>query len=311
MLFVFGVSYVCIFPQGAYVHEYWAYYTYPAVALLAAAPFVVLMRMSVAWKPLHRHISRGAYAALVCALCVIATVKTLRLEAERGTNAFASAYNIAAITHSISPDTVIVAEEILDHPTNTRIPFYLSNYVEFAAICPANAQVAHQRGDPAAFLMDSKVPLGTPKYNFYEKIRVHCGFFMETVVRGSPVRKFDATTGEWRDLWQEMERDVAAPKVAAPKDVEAEYRDGVIVVRWTHPAPEKIQAYKIYARSDAQIFYVSGPYFFYGLNGAVASVDMNKAVINVKLKQPVWIIVTAVDDKNNESGFDKPVRVAP
>ena len=296
VLFVFGVSYILLFPQGAYVHDYWGYYAYPAVAIFATIPFQIMRRTAASWRSAPQYASYAAYLALIGVLCALATAGTLKLEALRGTNRYASNYNLAAITHSVSEDAFIVAEERLDHPMNMRIPFYLNNYVEFAAICPANVQVANDLKRQVIFLMDSYIPPGSPKANLHLAILEHCGIFMDTVVRGAAVQK----------LWPKI-----MGKTAPPTDVEAEYQNGRIEIRWEYPATAKVRSYNIYARSDAQIFYVGAQDFFYGLNGTIAYQGENEATVRVKLEQPIWIIVTAVDDKNNESGFDKPVRVEP
>jgi hypothetical protein len=227
---------------------------------------------------------------------VFATVKTLQLEDSRNTYRYANAYNILAIKNSISYDAIIVAEERLDHTMNTRIPFYLNNYLEFAAICPANAQVANGLNRQVAFLMDSYIPDGSPKANLHLKILEHCGIFMDTVVRGAPVEK----------LWPQI-KDITAP----PAAVHAEYKNDCIEVRWTHSAPEKIKYYNIYWRTNAQIFYLAANDFYAALDAKSVSITGNEAKIRVKLREPIWIIVTAVDTNNNESGFDRAVQVGP
>jgi hypothetical protein len=266
------------------------------VAIFATIPFQIMRRTAASWRSAPQYASYAAYLALIGVLCALATAGTLKLEALRGTNRYASNYNLAAITHSVSEDAFIVAEERLDHPINMRIPFYLNNYVEFAAICPANVQVANDLKRQVIFLMDSYIPPGSPKANLHLAILEHCGIFMDTVVRGAAVQK----------LWPRI-KDITAP----PAAVHAEYKNDCIEIRWTHPAPNTIKYYKIYWRANAQIFYLAADDFYAALDAKSVSITGNEAKICVKLREPIWIIVTAVDTNNNESGFDRAVQVGP
>jgi len=282
-LLALGLLHIFIFRQGAYVHEFWGYYLYPAIVLLVALCVVrsveVLFTNSVAL--------RAAFCFVITlAACTASTLGDLNLQRTRSSADYASLGRI--LSDLVPQQTPILAEEKLPDYWNYRFSFYMSDYVEYARPCAPNFKVARNLPFGAVFLVNlNEEPM--PKFK------------RELIDKYEP---FIAVGPAWGGFINWESPKLSEAGVAPPHDVQAVYGGRRLTVRWKHDEPQKVKRFNIYAKSDQQTFYtdVTDNFSFSGAN---------EATVWYELRAPVTIIVTALDGEGRETGFSEEARVSP
>jgi 4-amino-4-deoxy-L-arabinose transferase-like glycosyltransferase len=275
----FGLLHVVIFRQGAFVHEYWGYYLYPALAMLAA---VFCTGVSERLLP-HSSALRNIFClAVVLPSLLVATLSCVNLEHTRNSADFATRGRM--IGEEYRREYVILADKRLGW--NYQFAFHLDNYVEFARPFTANLQVAADLPDGGIFFLSRRSLGDMPSEEFRRRLAQRGGYLFASAL------VIDVTG---------MSPELGEVKIPRPYDIEAEYDGENVTIRWKHDQPEKVKHYIVYARTDTQTFFSER--FPIG--------NETETSAPYRLYQPKTITVTAVDEKGNETGFTNTVRITP
>jgi len=286
LLLAFGLMHVLIFRQGAYDHDFWGYYLYPAIALLAAICVVrsgeVLFANAFTLRAIF-------YFAITLAACAASTASDLNLQRTRGSADYAAFGK--TLNDLVPRQTLFLAEEKLPDYWNYRFAFYLADYTEYARPCAPNLQVAALHHGGAVFLINVENPGDRVMSNFKATLLEHAA----RSIRVGPVCALDVT-----GLWSAL----GTASVPPPRDIKTDYTNGLLKIYWKHDQPEKVTRFKIYRKSDRQTFYTD-------ITDIFAFTATNEASSSYDLRAPMTLIVTAVDAEDRETGFAEEIRVTP
>ena len=276
---IFGLLHVVIFRQGAFVHEYWGYYLYPAVAMLAA---VFCAGMGKRLLP-HSSVLRNTFTlAIVLPALVAAAPACVDLEQARNSADFATRGRL--IGEERWRGHVILADKRLGW--NYQFAFHLDNHVEFARPCAPNLQIAAEQPDGCVFFLSKESLKGMPVHEFRRSLVQKGGWLFASALAVD-------VTG--------LSPELGEVEIPRPYDVTAEYDGENITIRWKHDQPEKVKHYNIYSRTDAQTFF----------SDRTSVGSETEAGMTHILRKPLTIAVVAVDEKGRETGFTNTVRVTP
>jgi len=296
MLLAFGLLHIVIFRQGAYVHEFWGYYLYPAVVVLAA---MCIVKMGEIFSSKSATRQNAFCLVLALATCAPAAVSDFNLQRTRGGAVYAS---MASDINALAPEgALIMAEEELPHYWNYRFAVHTKMRIEYALACAPNLQVAAEFRTGAAILLNMNAD--AKDLEFKQRLLDYLadrgvGPFM---VIEQPARIVGIkVTG--------VPPELDGVGVGRPHDVLAAYDGGLLTIRWKHDEPDKVSRFNIYCKSDREMFFTDAQGYF---SSAVTFTGETEAVIARNLRMPVTIIVTAVDSDGRETGFGPAVRIAP
>jgi len=289
-LLAIGLMHIVIFQQGAYVHPFWGYYLYPAIALLVA---LCIVRFGEALLTRVSAVRAIFYLAITLAACAASTLQDVNLQRTQSSADYARLGG--TLKDYVSPRTLILAEEKLPDFWNYRFAFYIANQMEYAKPCAPNLQVSDSHKEGVVFLMNMENPGDPVMSNFKTAVQEYAVKHDSNRMRVAAAFAVDVA-GMWPALGE--------AGVAPPHDIKVDYSGWRINVSWQHDESQKVKRFNIYARFDAQIFYTdASDYFTFSGNG--------EAAMRYDLRAPVTIIVTAVDEDGRETGFAEEARISP
>jgi 4-amino-4-deoxy-L-arabinose transferase-like glycosyltransferase len=296
MLLAFGLLHIVIFRQGAYVHEFWGYYLYPAVVVLAA---MCIVKMGEIFSSKSATRQNAFCLVLALATCAPAVVSDFNLQRTRNSTVYASMQTeLGAIRPA---GALVMAEENMPHYWNYRFAFYMKERVEYARACAPNLQVAAEFRPGAAILLniDGKARDLAFKQRLLDYLADRgVGPFM---VIEQPARIVGIkVTG--------LSPELDGVGVERPYALLASYDGRKLRIQWAHEQPDKAAHFNIYCKSDGETFFTDAQSYF---SSEVKFAGETDAVIACKMRAPVTIIVTAVDSEGRETGFGPAVRIAP
>lgn len=231
---VFGAIHVLLFRQGAYIHRYWSYYLLPAVALGS------VMAVTAAAGALFRRKTGTATVVTIVAVLALASwgaAQSVALAKE--TTRLYSAIGIT-LAGDIGRDSLLVN----DFLERYGMDFYFSNRVQYAPVLSVNLQLMSQRKNVSYYFFSNM-------FTSSEKNKVF------GALHGQGIIRMDYKKGYLVDM-RGFDYEACFPALEAPKIVKWYWEGEVLYLQWSHPSPDKVAHYRIYARQEHEPFYKEG-----------------------------------------------------
>ncbi len=288
MLFVFGLTHIVLFPQGAYIHPYWSYYLLPAVACAGGCVILGLAGL----------VSRGNKP--VAALIVLASLGGLAAwslinDAELKKNTRDDfAYLGQQASRALPNDIVLVC----DIEQRYGFDFHIRVPLERALVVPANLQLMRDHPEKRYLFMTHQ----TGPAHFFKGELVKALREERRIKGGSAVGILASLVSF------DYERFIPY-RVQPPKIIHKDRKGNDFFIRWENPDLERVTGYRIYYRYEREQFYTE-----YADIGIVHRHQINndggwiQSVIVVALFRDSDAIENEVE---NETGFSEEIATLP